>query len=74
MARAGGGGGAQEQQIELQLRERQPLGLLDVDGSSAVAFAFGSLQSWHVPPAQQLCRGLMRCASKLHPCRIVLLE
>ena len=74
VAMAGGGPGTQEQHFELQLRERQPLGLLDADGSSAVAFAFGSLQAWRVPPEQQLCRRVQRHASKLHPCRIALLE
>ena len=32
--------------MELRLRERQPLGLLDMEGSQAVTFAFGSLTLW----------------------------
>jgi hypothetical protein len=32
--------------VELRLRERQPLGLTDMEGSQAVAFAFGSLHMW----------------------------
>ena len=38
----------QEQQVELRLRERQPLGLTDMEGSQAAAFAFGSLHMWCV--------------------------
>lgn len=35
-----------EQQVELRLRERQPLGLTDMEGSQAAAFTFGSLHLW----------------------------
>ena len=38
----------QEQQVVLRLRERQPLGLTDMEGSQAAAFAFGSLHMWCV--------------------------
>lgn len=43
----------QEQQVELRLRERQPLGLTDMEGSQAAAFAFGSLHMWCVSISTQ---------------------
>lgn len=61
----------QEQQVELRLRERQSLGLADMEGSQAAAFAFGSLHLWCVnialapPTALTMCIGFQHVKSTL---------